>query len=533
MKTLASSLGAALERSRRRETELRRLRQLAELRKITGRIAGRTRVSDHFADILTDVDTMFDFNGTTLGLVRGNEMHFYTSHSGVRPGEAPDAIVPVTRGITGRVVRTGEPAFVRDVDADPDFIRFRPDLRQEICVPIRVEGEVTGVLDIEMDDRRQIDEGDFDIVQTLADHIALAIANQRRLDELERRARDLRTVERVTAVIAGTLLIHDAAGDLLDEIEDAFGYGTTSIAVIEGDRLRFLAIRQNVPGDHSRFQEDGLPVGTGVTGRVALTGVPAFLRNVRDDPDYLPTSSEIEYEICVPIVVEGRTVGVLNVETPASSPLDEQDFEVISIIANHLGMAIAKSELYMAEMRSRRAMEALQRVSSIVASTLNTDEALRRIVETLAEAFAYPVVAFRVLAGDELVPSAAVGLEPDSRPAIVRLGEGVVGSVAMTGQPRFLPDVTQEPAFVRIRDDVTSEVCVPVGFGGRLVGVLNVEGTAERPLTAHDLQLLQSFAEHAGILLNNARLYEQLQTLASQDSTTDLPNLPGLQRRLR
>jgi diguanylate cyclase (GGDEF)-like protein len=138
-----------------------------------------------------------------------------------------------------------------------------------------------------------------------------------------------------------------------------------------------------------------------------------------------------------------------------------------------------------------------------------------------------------MLVDDELVSSAAVGLDPDARPAVIRLGEGIVGSVAMTNQPRFVPDVTQEPDYVRFREDVTSEICVPVSCGGNLVGVLNVEGTLERPLTLHDLHLLQSFAEHAGILLNNAQLYGQLQTLASRDPMTDLLTERELQRRLR
>jgi diguanylate cyclase (GGDEF)-like protein len=178
-------------------------------------------------------------------------------------------------------------------------------------------------------------------------------------------------------------------------------------------------------------------------------------------------------------------------------------------------------------------MEALQRVSSIVAGTLNTDESLRRIVATLADTFAFPAVAFHVLEGDGLVVSAAVGFAPESLPAAIGVGEGIVGRVATTGEPAFITDVTQEPDYLPVRNDVTSAICVPVGGGDRLVGVLHVEGTAERPLTEHDLHLLQSFAEYAGILLNNARLFEQMQTLASRDPMTDLPNQRELQLRLR
>jgi diguanylate cyclase (GGDEF)-like protein len=535
MRTLAISLGVAIERARQRRVEQRRLQHLAALQHVTGRIAGRVRVEQNFGDILAEIDRAFDFHGTTLGFLHGDELHFFTSYEDIVPTSEPSARLPISKGISGRVARTGVPAFIPDVALDPDFVRFREELTQEICVPVRVGGDIVGVLNIEMDDRRKIDEGDFDAALTIADHIGLAIANQRRIADLERRATQLRTVERVTAVIASKLVVQDAFRDILSEMELGFGFGTSAIGIIRGDRLIFPAIEVDDDGDSAaeHFSRHGIPLGRGITGTVALTGEPIFAQNVRAHPEYLATSPDVEYEICVPISVDGRTVGVLNVETTASRPLDHDDQEILTIIANHIGMAMHRGNLYRAERESRRAVEALQRVSNIVASTLSVNESLHLIVQTLKETFDFASVSIRLVEDGHLTLSAD---SDDRSPDLVdplSLGQGVVGRVALTGIAEFIPDVTQEPAYIACRPEITSEICVPITHNGELAGVLNIEGDISRALTEQDLHLMRTFADYAGTLLNNAKLYEQMENLASHDAITGLPNYREFQERLR
>jgi len=532
METFAISLGLAIERSRRDAAEARRMEQFASLQRLTGRIAGRIQTETAFSDILTEIDAVLDFAGTSLGLVEGDETVFYSSFSGMSHLDSLLVRMSANDGVVGRVLRTGEPAVVPDVLADPDYVPYRPMVTQEICVPLRTGRDIIGVLNVEQDNRRTIDTTDIHIVQTLADHIGLALANRRRIDALERRNVQLQIVERVTAIIASKLLVREAMPEIVDAIEQAFGYGSVFICEIEGDRIVLLGMHQRLSGDRMFYVANGVPITDGVIGRVARTGEPAFLIDARSDPDFLETSPEVRSEICVPLKIQGRTIGLINVETPATRPLDVGDLDMLTIVANHLSMALEKSDLYLAEMRSRKAIEAIQRVSSIVASTLDSNEALHPIVALLAESFDYPVVAFRLLEDGLLIAGASYGADRESRPLAIRVGDGVVGRVASTGVAEFIPDVTLEPSYISVQPDVTSKVAVPIFSGGELAGVLNIEGTAERPMTEADMELMQTFAEHAGTLLNNARMYERMELLASSDPITGLPNYREFQKRL-
>lgn len=532
MQTLATSLGVAIERSREHLAGVRRLNQLAHLQHLAGRIAGRVNDSCDEDDILTEIGRAFGYSEVGLGVIRDGDLDVYFTYAALLAHARPDHTIPM-RGLAGRVARTGEPVFSRDVRDEPDYVESRPETTQEICVPVRAGGTVVGVLNIEATDERRLDDSDLDILLTLGDHLGTAISNHLRIAELERRNQQLHVVDRVTSLIAGQVTIRDALPKVLAEIEGAFGYGSSGIGLIEGDRLNVVAVHDtNEHNIQDYFLEHGVSIETGVAGRVARTGEPAFIKDVSNSLDYLPTSPAVQYEICVPIRANGRTIGILNVETPASKPLRSTDLEILTTIATHLGMAFERSEAYESERRSRTAFEAIQRVAAIVSSTLDSDEALRRIVETLANAFGYPFVSISLIDGDRLDSTAWHGLPLGIIPPPLVLGEGVSGRVAKTGTAELTNRFTEDDERSVARADSTSMVAVPISCDGVLTGVLSVEGNRNHPLTVHDLEMMQTFAGHAGTTITNARRYERVLQLAMRDPITDLPNYRQFQKRL-
>src|SRR5437870_12970902 len=67
------------------------------------------------------------------------------------PAEAAELKLRVGQGITGWVARTGKPARVGNVSEDPRYIAVRPQVRSELAVPLEVNGEVRGVLNVDSD----------------------------------------------------------------------------------------------------------------------------------------------------------------------------------------------------------------------------------------------------------------------------------------------------------------------------------------------------------------------------------------------
>ena len=96
---------------------------------------------------------------------------------------------PLQRGIAGRVIQTGEPALVDDVSLDPDYYPALAETRSQLTVPIRREGSVVGVINVESPKVGAFDEEHLAFVRRLADHAAIAIENARLYRETQQRLR--------------------------------------------------------------------------------------------------------------------------------------------------------------------------------------------------------------------------------------------------------------------------------------------------------------------------------------------------------
>ncbi len=533
--TLTTSLRLSVSRSRQREAEQRRLRQLDGVQRVADLIERGSARGSHEPDVCCAIADYLDYAHVGIGvIVNESEMlHGYRTYSAYLHGEPPDVIIDTPRGIIGRVLVTGKPAFVRDVTQDNDFRRVNPSTTQEICVPIRSGTKLIGVVNAELDDRRHIDDTDLMILLTIADHLGSAINNHLRIRDLEVRTEQLRRVEEVTRHIAGMLDIRDSLPDIVQQLEHMFAFSTTGIGLLRGGRLQFSAFYGDTSSTPTAIIREGLPIERGITGRVARTGRAELIIDVASDPDYVDATPGSYYEVCAPIMNSSGVVGILNVETTIARPMNAGDLEIVNIVAGHIGLALEKHDLYTAERRSRVALEAMQRVSNIVASALVPNEALQVMAATLADAFGYPYVQISLLETDLVRPAASVGGNGRTPDAGVPLGKGIIGRVAQSGIASYVRHTSEDPTIVGALADMSSAIAVPIRHAGRMIGVLNVEGTYWRNLEFEDLHLLQTFAEHAGTILHNAQVYARMEWLATRDPLTNLPNYREFRNRFR
>jgi signal transduction protein with GAF and PtsI domain len=158
----------------------------------------------------------------------------------------------------------------------------------------------------------------------------------------------------------------------------------------------------------------------------------------------------------------------------------------------------------------------LYQVGNVIHSTLDPHEALELILREavrIMNASSGSVILFNPTTGF-LEIHAAYGLPDHAKSLHLRLGEGITGWVARHGKPARVGNVASDPRYIMLRENVRSELAVPLEVGGEVRGVLNVDADRPDAFSADDEALLQELAAQAAKVIHNTWLYEQFRLKA-------------------
>lgn len=168
-------------------------------------------------------------------------------------------------------------------------------------------------------------------------------------------------------------------------------------------------------------------------------------------------------------------------------------------------------------------LNALHSVAMALASELRIDRLLDRIMRVSKEVMHAEAGSILLLdeASQDLSFFVVSGSESDTlKPLTVKLGQGIAGHVAETGESLRVRDAYDDPRFDASFDEKTgfrtrSLLAAPILSKGEVIGVLEVINKLEHAeFDEYDLELFQSLASSIGVALENARLFEQTKAMA-------------------
>ncbi|MFO7768365.1 MAG: diguanylate cyclase [bacterium] len=343
---LGSALGRSIDGSLLREelqTQVRRLLLLHDL----SRILQSDRTLDECLDELVHALTR-DFHahfGYIMLYDDREERLEIRAVSGIEMEVLHDIELVPGRGITGRVFQTGLSRLVRDVSRDPDYIEGHPDVRSEMAVPIRAEGEVIGVLNLESDEPADFGPDDLRLANIIATQIGAALRQALAYEEALDRLNELELVNRITRAIATIEDLSELLNTVVGEIRSFFQ--TTGVGILltppTGEGLKISASAgESLPA----IEALELKVGKGITGIVASEGKTIYLPDVTKDARYIPVDPTIRSELAVPLFQKDRVIGVLNLESDELDAYSAEDQRVVHIVATQIAQILGKALLY-------------------------------------------------------------------------------------------------------------------------------------------------------------------------------------------
>lgn len=161
-------------------------------------------------------------------------------------------------------------------------------------------------------------------------------------------------------------------------------------------------------------------------------------------------------------------------------------------------------------------LDLLYQVNNVIHSTLDPQRALELITGEavrVTRATSGSVALINPTNGF-LEIEAAHGLPAECRALRLKVGEGITGWVARTGRSARVGNVAEDPRYIMVKENVRSELAVPLEVGGEIRGVLNVDSERPGAFSSEDEQLLRDLAVHAAQVIRNTWLYQQLRQKA-------------------
>jgi HD-GYP domain-containing protein (c-di-GMP phosphodiesterase class II)/HAMP domain-containing protein len=282
----------------------------------------------------------------------------------------------------------------------------------------------------------------------------------------------------------------------------------------------------------------GMPIAGSPQDMIGLAAAQrrsVMVTDFAEDQRFLPgdymTAHGVRSGAAVPMLAGDRMIGILSVHSRRPDSFDQQDVDVLALVANQTALGLSKARLLAESSRRWREMTTLYDFSQTIGMALSVDELCERLVSALENTLGYDYVSVQLLGeGGELVSHAGsdrcqpaaedagrVQRQEPARPAVKAADADSVGeTAARTGRVTRVDDLAKSGALVAAWPDARSEICVPVWAGDKVAGVISVGSRKLSAFSAEDERLLVALAGPAGIALERTGLFDDARRQAEE-----------------
>lgn len=283
-----------------------------------------------------------------------------------------------------------------------------------------------------------------------------------------------------------------------------------------------------------------IPMGDGIIGAAASTGQAIRVADVGKDSRYLNALDGVRSELAVPLIVRGRVIGVLDIESDQVDYFTPDQQNILTLVASRIGTAIENARLFENSRSQAETLLLLNEVTREASSTLDVEEVLHRAAELTKRLIDYQIFSILLYDATDNVfryrVTVKFGQRTQERFAVPAHG-GIIGAAASLQQPIVVPDVQVDPRYIMLNPETRSELAVPMIHKDRVVGVMDLESPQLNYFTPDHVQVLSILAAHLAVSIENAHLYEQVRrdesrmerdlNAARRIQGALLPRLPG------
>jgi len=255
----------------------------------------------------------------------------------------------VGEGVTGWVAQSGKPARVGDVTLDKRYVSVRRDVRSELAVPLEVQGEVRGVINVDSERVDAFSEDDQELLQELAIQAAKVIHNTWLYEQLRLKVMLFESLSSVSRTINSTLNLDEALRAITKEACELMRARMCSLMLLD-ESGEWLDLRASFGAGDAYIRKPRLSADESLIGVVVRRKKPLQVANVQTDTRYqnveLARRENLVSLLSVPLIFAGECIGALSVYTARPYSFSNEEIKILSALAELSAIAIEKARLY-------------------------------------------------------------------------------------------------------------------------------------------------------------------------------------------
>jgi sigma-B regulation protein RsbU (phosphoserine phosphatase) len=276
--------------------------------------------------------------------------------------------IKLDEGITGAAATLRQPVMVGDVRSDPRYLPTVDAVRTEMAVPMLARNKLVGVIDLQSTRPHAYKEQDRALLLLIASRVAVSIDNARLYRRVERQNKTLRTLAYLSQEFSSILALDELLRKIAKTIHAMISFDAFSILLLDPEK-RVLRHRFSERYDQ-RVALDNIPVGKGLTGAAAQSRETVRVEDTLADPRYIASHPDIRSEVAVPLIVQDRMVGVMDLESERIGYFTEDHVRLLGLLAPQIASSVENARLYeelaSREQRMDQDLKAARKLQSVL-----------------------------------------------------------------------------------------------------------------------------------------------------------------------
>lgn len=346
-----------------------RVRRLRVLYRIANLINSTTDEKKILRRVLSETVRELGATSGSLSLLTGedrSELRIVVA-LGASSGNVRNVCLRVGEGIVGKVVELGKPVRVDDVSKSPFYLALRPEVRSELAVPLIINGQIAGVINVDSDRLAAFSQEDEKLLVAIANQAAKVIQTSRLYEQLAQQACRLEALITAGQALIAPEPLPRILQRITETVQQMLDTRLCSIMLLNDNRE--LVISAVSGGGQSYTQRAGLSVTNSLIGQVVMRRAPLQVLDVRRAKGYryrsMARKEQLVSLLSVPILFQQTPIGIINIYSSKPRRFSDEEIRLLNAFASLCGVAIENARRYESLVRAEDNLRQADRLTTL------------------------------------------------------------------------------------------------------------------------------------------------------------------------